>query len=192
MLVGWPYHLWYHLAIESLDTALKQSADTPFPSSRSRLDLSLCREATSRSHGHRGDREGEATGAARPFVERVIGCIRRECLDHIVPLGEGHLRRVLRECVEYYNESRCHMALDGDAPKTREREHGDGPIVAKPILGGLHHRYSRAGSSLRCELIASGPRSRVVVSTQRDQLEANMPVTLVRYRQLFWSDRHRD
>ena len=79
-----------------------------------------------------------------PFVERVIGSIRRECLDHIIPLGEGHLRRVLREYVAYYNESRCHMALKGNAPQPREVEHGDGPVVATPILGGLHHRYSRA------------------------------------------------
>ncbi|MEE8105019.1 MAG: hypothetical protein V3T86_05745 [Planctomycetota bacterium] len=54
------------------------------------------------------------------------------------------LRRVLREYVAYYNESRCQMALDGDAPEPRETEHGDGPVIAKPILGGLHHRYSRA------------------------------------------------
>ena len=79
-----------------------------------------------------------------PFVERVIGSIRRECLDHIIPLGEGHLRRVLREYVAYYNESRCHMALKGNAPQPREVEHGAGPVVATLILGGLHHRYSRA------------------------------------------------
>ena len=54
------------------------------------------------------------------------------------------LRRVLREYVEYYNESRCHMALDGDAPEPRDKELGDGPVIAKPILGGLHHSYSRA------------------------------------------------
>jgi len=79
-----------------------------------------------------------------PFVERVIGSNRRECSDHIIPLGEGHLRRVLREYVAYYNESRCHVALDGDAPESRDKELGDGPVVATPILGGLHHRYSRA------------------------------------------------
>ena len=79
-----------------------------------------------------------------PFVERSIGSIRRECLDHVVALGEGHLRRVLREYVAYYNESRCHMALDGNAPEPRAVAHGDGPVVATPFLGGLHHRYSRA------------------------------------------------
>ena len=54
------------------------------------------------------------------------------------------LRQQLNVLRRSYNESRCHMALDGDAPKTRERKHTDGPIVAKPILGSLHHRYSRA------------------------------------------------
>ena len=68
----------------------------------------------------------------------------RECLDHVILRGEGDLRRVLREYVAYYSESRCHMALDGKAPEPRETEDGDEPIVAEPILGGLHHRYSRA------------------------------------------------
>ena len=54
------------------------------------------------------------------------------------------LRRVLREYVAYYNESRCHMALDGNAPEPRTNEACDRPVVAKPVLGGLHYRYSRA------------------------------------------------
>jgi transposase InsO family protein len=79
-----------------------------------------------------------------PFVERAIGSIRRECTDHVVALGEGPLRAVLREYVEYYNCFHCHMALDGNAPEPRSVESGRGPVRAIPRLGGLHHRYARA------------------------------------------------
>lgn len=77
------------------------------------------------------------------YVERVIGSIRRECTDHIIPMGETHLLRTLREYVEYYNNSRTHQSLDGNAPTPRVVE-CVGKIVATPVLGGLHHRYSRA------------------------------------------------
>lgn len=79
-----------------------------------------------------------------PFVERVIGSIRRECTDHIIALGEGHLRRVLGEYVAYYNSARCHQSLEGNAPEPRSVEDGVGTIHAMPYLGGLHHRYNRA------------------------------------------------
>ncbi len=72
----------------------------------------------------------------------MIGSIRRECTDHVIPMGEKHLLRTLREYVEYYNESRTHQSLDGNAPNARKVEH-DGAVVATPVLGGLHHRYSR-------------------------------------------------
>ena len=78
-----------------------------------------------------------------PFAERVIGSIRRECTDHIIPMGESHSRRAPNEFVAYYNESRTHQSLGGNAPEPREIE-AVGQIVAKPVLGGLHHRYSRA------------------------------------------------
>jgi transposase InsO family protein len=77
------------------------------------------------------------------YVERVIGSIRRECTDHIVPMGERHLLRVLREYVEYYNESRTHQSLGGNSPAGRSVA-ADGELVSAPVLGGLHHRYSRA------------------------------------------------
>ena len=77
-----------------------------------------------------------------PYVERVIGSIRRECTDHVIVLGENHLRRVLKSYVAYYNESRTHMALDGDAPTPRAVER-KGRVVAIPKVGGLHHRYAR-------------------------------------------------
>jgi transposase InsO family protein len=79
-----------------------------------------------------------------PFAERVIGSIRRDCLHHIVPLGERHLREVLRRYVEYYNRSRCHLSLEGNAPEPREVEAGSAPVRAIAHLGGLHHRYTRA------------------------------------------------
>lgn len=79
-----------------------------------------------------------------PFAERVIGSIRRECTDHIVPLGERHLVRVLRRYATYYNESRPHLSLARNSPLPRAVDDGPGAIVAIPHLGGLHHRYARA------------------------------------------------
>lgn len=77
-----------------------------------------------------------------PYVERLFGSIRRECLDHIIVLGENHLRRVLRSYVAYYNESRTHLSLAKDAPDRRAVER-HGKVIALPRVGGLHHRYSR-------------------------------------------------
>jgi putative transposase len=77
-----------------------------------------------------------------PYVERVIGSIRRECLDHVIVFDERHLRRVLRTYVAYYQRSRTHLALDKDAPAKRIVQL-TGHIVARPEVGGLHHRYER-------------------------------------------------
>ncbi|UCE39572.1 MAG: transposase [Thermoplasmata archaeon] len=78
-----------------------------------------------------------------PIAERVIGTLRRECLDHIIILNEKHLHDVLYEyVVEYYNISRTNMSLEKDSPEHRPIQK-DGKIVSKPILGGLHHVYSR-------------------------------------------------
>ena len=78
------------------------------------------------------------------YIERVIGSIRRECLDRIIVLNEPHLRRVLKEYLIYYHQHRTHLGLDKDAPATREVECCDrSKIVALPFLGGLHHRYTR-------------------------------------------------
>jgi transposase InsO family protein len=79
-----------------------------------------------------------------PYVERVIGSIRRECLDHVIVFSERHLRRVLRAYVAYYQRSRTHLALGKDAPEARAVEPaGAGRIVARPEVGGLHHRCER-------------------------------------------------
>ncbi len=77
-----------------------------------------------------------------PFVERVIGSIRRECLDHIIPLSERHLLRTLREYQDYHNTARTHQSLDGNTPEIRRAVHR-GEVVAESLLGGLHHCYSR-------------------------------------------------
>jgi Integrase core domain len=75
-------------------------------------------------------------------VERLIGSVRRESLDHLVVFGEAHLRRVLKAYASYYNEARTHLSLDKDAPDFR-RAQKFGCIAAIPILGGLHHQYVR-------------------------------------------------
>jgi|SRR5262245_1515754 len=76
------------------------------------------------------------------FAERLIGSIRRECLDHIVVLGEAHLRRVLQTYAGYYNKIRTHRSLNKDAPISRPVQ-PTGSIKSHPILGGLHHHYVR-------------------------------------------------
>ena len=75
-------------------------------------------------------------------AERLIGSIRRECMDHIVIFGEAHLRQVLKAYAAYYNNIRTHLALTKDAPVSRA-VHRFGEVIAKPILGGLHHEYCR-------------------------------------------------
>src|ERR1700674_3461642 len=78
------------------------------------------------------------------YVERVIGSIRRECLDHIVIFNERHLRRVLSSYVDYYQRTRTHLSLDKDCPDSRPMQHRSvGRVVAIPRVGGLHHRYER-------------------------------------------------
>ena len=77
------------------------------------------------------------------YAERLIGSIRRECLDHIVVFGERHLRNVLLSYMNYYNETRARLSLDKDAPISRAAEVA-GRILCRPILGGLHHQYARA------------------------------------------------
>jgi transposase InsO family protein len=79
-----------------------------------------------------------------PFCERVIGSIRRDCLDHVIVLNERHLRRILREYFSYYHTCRTHISLNKDPPETRPIEPPEmGNVVAFPQVGGLHHRYGR-------------------------------------------------
>jgi transposase InsO family protein len=79
-----------------------------------------------------------------PFAERLIGSIRRECLNHVLVLGERHVRRILVRYFDYYHQARTHLSLDKDAPDVRSVEFLEaGRIVAIPEVGGLHHRYVR-------------------------------------------------
>ena len=77
-----------------------------------------------------------------PYVERLIGTVRRECLDRMLVFGEAHLRQILSSYVTYYNEVRTHVALGKDAPLGRAVQRS-GTIVAIPILSGLHPHYVR-------------------------------------------------
>jgi len=76
------------------------------------------------------------------YVERLIGSIRRECIDHMIILGEAHLRRIMSLYTSYYNHARTHLALGKDAPLGRSMQ-SFGQIIAEPMVAGLHHRYAR-------------------------------------------------
>jgi putative transposase len=78
------------------------------------------------------------------YVERVIGSIRRECLDHVIIFNERHLRRVLSSYVDYYHLTRTHLSLAKDCPHSRcIQPPRSGRVIAIPQVGGLHHRYQR-------------------------------------------------
>ena len=86
-----------------------------------------------------------------PFCERLIGSIRRECLDFFIPLGQLHLRAILKEYVSHYNRGRPHTALGPGIPEPSQAKLPAGPhrhklpsgqrVSSKPVLGGLHHEY---------------------------------------------------
>jgi transposase InsO family protein len=106
-------------------------------------------------YGHQFSRQAKALGiqevvtAPRSpwqngYAERVIGSIRRDCLDHVIVLGERQLKRVLSEYTDYYNRVRTHLSLEKDAPETRASQTPEqGRVIKFPRVGGLHHEYSR-------------------------------------------------
>lgn len=80
-----------------------------------------------------------------PYVERLIGSVRRERLHHVIVLDEGHLRRILRDYLAYYHGARTHLSLGRNVPIPCAVEPlSRGRIIAIPHVGGLHHRYTRA------------------------------------------------
>ena len=76
------------------------------------------------------------------FAERIIGTIRRECVDHVIALGERRLRQILKSYAEYYNSARTHRSLNMDAPVSRPIQQ-IGLIASHAMVGGLHHQYVR-------------------------------------------------
>jgi putative transposase len=79
-----------------------------------------------------------------PYVERLIGSMRRECLDHVAVLGRNHLRRILRSYIAYYHRSRTHLSIAKDAPMPRAKQPPDlGGVIEIAEVGGLHHSYER-------------------------------------------------
>jgi len=95
-----------------------------------------------RAMGIRDQPTAPASPWQNGFAERLIGSIRRECLDHIIVLGEAHLRRILKSYADYYNGVRTHRSLNKDAPVSRQIQL-TGSIKSHAILGGLHHHYVR-------------------------------------------------
>jgi transposase InsO family protein len=95
-----------------------------------------------RAMGIRNKHTALASPWQNGFAERLIGSIRRECVDHFAVLGEAHLRRILRAYAGYYNDIRTHRSLDKDAPISRSVQR-TGIISSRPIHGGLHHHYVR-------------------------------------------------
>jgi transposase InsO family protein len=80
----------------------------------------------------------------RAYVERVIGTVRRECLDHMIVFSDRSLFRYVAEFREYHHRSRTHLALKKDSPEPRPVQSSEsGRIVSIPVMGGLHHRYER-------------------------------------------------
>ena len=83
------------------------------------------------------------TPQANGVVERLIGTLRRECVDQIIPFSERHLHLVLQEYVKYYHDTRPHRTLELEPPEGARIPQPIGAVVAAPILGGLHRRYER-------------------------------------------------
>src|SRR5262249_24461530 len=100
------------------------------------------------SHSSDGDHGGHhraAISVAEPtYAERLIGSIRRECLDHVIIFSERHLRHVLSSYFQYHHDTRTHLSLGKECPRPRPIQPlSAGNIIAFPEVGGLHHRYER-------------------------------------------------
>jgi hypothetical protein len=98
---------------------------------------------TRRAMGIRDKPIAPASPWQNRFAERLIGSIRRECVDHVIVLGEANLRRILKSYAHYHNGGRTHRSLNKDAPVSRSVQRA-GVISSRAILGGLHHHYGRS------------------------------------------------
>jgi hypothetical protein len=108
------------------------------------------------------------------FAERLIGSIRRECLDHVIVLGEIHLRRILKNYAAYYNGVRTHRSLNEDSPISRPVQRS-GVISSHVVLGGLHHHYVRIwvfGTHTRSLVAGSEGAFASVISTEANKVAA--------------------
>ncbi len=99
-------------------------------------------QASDSDGGYSGSSNITKIAVAECNAERLIGTLRRECLDHVLIFGVQHLRQILTSYSSYYNQTRTHLSLDKDAPLRRAVQRC-GTIVATPILSGLHHQYAR-------------------------------------------------
>jgi transposase InsO family protein len=109
------------------------------------------------------------------YAERLIGSIRRECLDHVVVFSERHLRHLLLSYMKYYNGARTHLSLEKDAPVSRAVDRA-GHILCRPTLGGLHHQYARiyfttGTSCLIHKLLTQADRTRCSAATATKQFK---------------------
>ena len=95
-----------------------------------------------RAMGIRGRPIAPASPWQNGFAEQLIGSIRHKCLDHVIVLGEVHLRRIMKSYARYYNGFRTHRSLNKDAPNSRPVQRS-GPISSHAILAGLYHHYAR-------------------------------------------------
>jgi hypothetical protein len=126
---------------KSTDASLRLGAGPSLSDPRPGRGLWRSLYSKSSIHGHSRSTDVAAFPMAT-CAERLIGSIRRECLDYVVVLGERHLRHVLLTYMYYYNETRTHLSLDKDATLSRTVQRA-GRILRLPILGGLHHQYVR-------------------------------------------------
>ncbi|HEX2520500.1 MAG TPA: integrase core domain-containing protein [Terriglobia bacterium] len=121
--------------------------------SRSKPPQSIFLRDRDAIYGHGLQQQTEALGITevlgacrspwqRAYIERIIGSIRRDCLDHVIVFDQTSLRRILGSYLDYYHRSRTHLSLNKDTPVTRSVQSA-GRIVAIPQVGGLHHRYER-------------------------------------------------
>jgi transposase InsO family protein len=100
--------------------------------------------ATAKAMGIKDVRTAPRSPWQNAYIERFIGSVRRECLDHVIVLNAAGLRTILNAYVTYYTDSRTHLSLDKDSPQARPIcKIGDGPVTAISQVGGLHHRYER-------------------------------------------------